>query len=102
MEESNDKSNYITRLDTKELNLPLYIRTRKDGDKMAVKNMNGYKKIKDILIDEKIPVSERNNLLLLVDSSDNIVWMPGIKKSKFDKEKEENYDIILKYTKEEG
>ena len=32
---------------------------------------------------------------LQLDSEDNIVWLPGIKKSKFDKKNEERYDIIF-------
>ena len=34
---------------------------------------------------------------VVMDSADNIVWLPGLKKSKFNKTKDEKYDIILKY-----
>ena len=33
----------------------------------------------------------------MVDNNDNILWVPGIKKSKFDKNNHEFYDIIYKY-----
>lgn len=92
-----DTSNNTTRLSTKELNLPLYIRTRIDGDKIEIKGLNGHKKIKDIFINEKINKQDRDNWPILVDSKENILWIPGIKKSKFDKQKEENYDIIIRY-----
>lgn len=95
-----DTSNYTIRLSSKEIKLPLYIRNRKNGDRIAIKNLNGTKKIKDIFIDEKIIYEKRANYPLLVDSLDKILWIPGIKKSKFDKEKKENYDIIVKYEKE--
>lgn len=95
-----DTSNYVTRLSKEELNLPLYIRTRKPKDKVAIKNLNGHKKLKDIFIDCKIPIEDRANWLVVVDSKDNIIWLPGLKKTKFDKEITEKYDIILKYTKE--
>ena len=101
VQSSEDTSNYVTRLNSQDLALPLYIRTRRNGDKMEIKNSNGSKKIKSILIDEKIPVDERDTLPLVVDSQNRIVWLPGIRKSKFDINKDKKYDIILKYTQRE-
>ena len=60
--------------------------------------MLGSKKVKDIFIDEKINQNERNLWPVVVDSKGVIVWLPGLKKSKFDKQKDEIYDIILKYS----
>lgn len=97
---SSDTSNFTTRLNSSELSLPLYIRTRIIGDKMTIKNMTGTKKIKDIFIDSKIPLPKRNSWLLVCDSNDNVIWLPGLKKSKFDKEINEKYDIILMFVKE--
>jgi len=97
IDESDDTSNYTIRLSKEELKLPLYIRTRLDGDKIEIKGLNGHKKIKDIFIDEKISKEDRNNWPMLVDSNENILWIPGLKKSKFDKQKNENYDIIIRY-----
>ncbi|MEI3499127.1 MAG: tRNA lysidine(34) synthetase TilS [Bacilli bacterium] len=51
----------------------------------------------DIFIDCKIPMHDRNIWPVVVDSNNTVVWLPGLKKSKFDKSKEEKYDIILKY-----
>ena len=73
------------------------MRNRKKADKIEVKNLNGHQKIKDIFIDKKIIKEQRDEWPILVDSSNNILWIPGIKKSKFDKENNENYDIIYKY-----
>ena len=64
---------------------------------MYVKGMLGRKKINDIFIDAKIPTHERDIWPVVVDSNDMVVWLPGLKKSKFDKTKTEKYDIILKY-----
>ena len=64
---------------------------------MTIKNMDGHKKIKDILIDSKIPMKERDKWPVVVDSTDTIIWLPGLKKSKFNKTKQEKCDIILKY-----
>ena len=97
IEESNEKSNYIIRLDSSKLSLPLIVRTRYEGDSIKVKNLSGSKKIKDIFIDEKISLSQRNSWPILTDSKGEILWIPGIKKSQFDREINENYDIIIKY-----
>lgn len=95
-----DKSlnnNFYARLSSKEISLPLKVRTIKSGDKMSVKNMNGTKKISDIFTDCKVSRGLRKSWPIVVDSNDNIVWLPGLKKSKFDVEKNKSYDIILKY-----
>ena len=94
---SEEKSNYIIRLNSDEISLPLHIRTKEDGDIISVKNLNGSKKVNDILTNEKVNYIRRKNILLLCDNDNNILWVPGIKKSKFDKEKSEKYDIIIKY-----
>ena len=97
VDENNDTSNFACRLDSDEVKLPLYIRSRQVGDRMQVKGMIGRKKINDIFIDSKILPEERDIWPIVVDSDENIVWLPGLKKSKFDKTKQEKYDIILKY-----
>jgi len=92
-----ENNNFICRLRATDVSLPLHVRTRKNGDKMMVKGMLGHKKLNDIFIDNKIPTSERDIWPIVVDSNENIVWLPGLKKSKFDIPKNENCDIILKY-----
>jgi len=92
-----NNSNYVCRLNSNDITLPLIIRTRKYGDRMHVKGLNGSKKVKDIFIDKKIPLSERDSWPIVLDSIGNVVWIPGIKKSKYDKKVNEDYDILLKY-----
>ena len=62
-----------------------------------LKNANYYKKVSDILTDDKINYEHRQNLTIFTDNSGKILWIPGVKKSNFDKEKNEKYDIIIKY-----
>ncbi|MCD6482345.1 MAG: tRNA lysidine(34) synthetase TilS, partial [Candidatus Izimaplasma sp.] len=57
---------------------PLYLRNRSNGDKMVLKI--GTKKVKDILIDQKIPLSKRDKLFIIANK-DTVLWIPGIKKS---------------------
>jgi tRNA(Ile)-lysidine synthase len=97
VDSSDSNSNFVCRLNSKELKLPLYVRNRKLGDKIDIKGTLGSKKLKDIFIDEKIPIDQRETWPVVLDSSDKIVFLPGLKKSKYDKEKSEKYDIIIKY-----
>ena len=97
IESTTDNSNNICRLNSNEVSLPLIIRSRKIGDRIKVKGLNGSKKVKDIFIDSKILMDERDLWPIVLDSCGNVVWIPGIKKSKFDKKINEDYDIILKY-----
>ena len=90
-----DSSNNCIALSKNDIKLPLKLRNRKNGDIIEVLNLNGKKKVNDIFIDSKVPSNKRDIYPLLVDSNDNILWIPGIKKSKFAKAKNEKYDIIL-------
>lgn len=94
---SQKDGNDICRLDSREIKLPLYIRNKKDGDKMTVKGMLGSKKISDIFIDCKVKSEDRLTWPIVCDANNEIVWLPGLKKSKFCKEKDGKYDIIIKY-----
>lgn len=93
-EEKND--NNVIRLKKSEIKMPLFVRNRREGDKMVLRNL-GYKKIKDIFIDLKIPLKKRLEQPLLVDSSGEVLWIIGYKKSKFGRKNDEIYDIIIKY-----
>ena len=96
---TSDHSNYITKLNTKDFKLPLHVRTKKNGDKIILKGSNQTKKIKDIFINEKIPIKDRKLWPILTDDNDQVIWLPGLKKTKFDREKDQNYDIIIRYQK---
>ncbi len=97
IKKSEEKSNYVLRLDSSEILLPLKVRYRQNGDRIAVKNLSGTKKINDIFIDNKIELNKRDTIPIVTDSKNRILWIAGVKKSKFDKEKNEKHDIIIKY-----
>ena len=92
-----ENSNNICRLNSNEVTLPLHVRSRAYGDKMILKGMNKHKKINDIFIDEKISIEKRNTWPIVIDSKGEIIWLPGLKKSKYDLTNSDNCDIILKY-----
>ena len=102
LDDTDKTDNYVCHLNSADINLPLYVRNKQDGDYIEILNLNGKKKVKDIFIDEKIDKNIRNTYPVVVDSEDNIIWIPGIKKSKYDSLKTGKYDIILWYDKEEN
>ncbi|MBQ6477248.1 MAG: tRNA lysidine(34) synthetase TilS [Bacilli bacterium] len=97
VESTDDKSNNTIRLNSEEIKLPIIVRNRRNGDKIKIKNLNGSKKIKDIFIDEKIDIHDRDKWPIVCDYEGTVLWVPGVKKSSFDKSMNDSYDIILKY-----
>ena len=71
--------------------LPINLRNRCEGDKIKVSN--GTKKIKDILIDYKIPKEQRDTLLLLAKGNE-VINIFGVRKS-YDLLKSINNDILI-------
>jgi len=65
-------------LDLDKLKWPLRARNFRTGDKFIPLGVNGFKKVKDIFIDNKIPSEERKKIPILV-SRDDIVWVYGIR-----------------------
>jgi tRNA(Ile)-lysidine synthase len=56
---------------------PWVVRTFRPGDRIVPFGMKGRKKVKNIFIDQKIPVSERKIIPLLF-SGDNLIWVAGM------------------------
>lgn len=78
------KDNFVTKSNELCYNmqeLPIHIRSRKPGDKIIVGKGKQTKKIKDLLIDSKVTLSRRENILLAVDKDDNVLIVFGVKKS---------------------
>jgi tRNA(Ile)-lysidine synthase len=63
-------------LDVEKLEFPLLIRKWQQGDYFQPLGMTGFKKVSDFLIDEKIPVHEKENTWLLC-SGNKIAWIMG-------------------------
>jgi tRNA(Ile)-lysidine synthase len=58
----------------------IWVRSRKDGDRMSLFGMKGTKKIKDICIDLKLNLEERNDLLI-IGSENKIMWAAPCRRS---------------------
>ena len=95
---NSDKSdNNVLRLKSSDISLPLHVRTRKEGDKMIVKNSTFEKKLKKIFIDMKVPKRIRDSYPIVTDNNGMIIWIPGIVKGNLDVDKNQKYDIIFEY-----
>lgn len=68
--------------------LPLVIRRRKPGDRMSLKGTGGTKKIKDVLIDQKVPLDQRDELRVVCDAEGKVLCFLGYKDSRLSIERE--------------
>lgn len=56
----------------------LYARTRRPGDTYHPIGAPGKKKVKDLMIDRKLDSSIRDSIPLIMDSTGEIIWIPGL------------------------
>lgn len=70
------KSENVACVDAEKVRFPLLIRKWKQGDYFQPLGMSGFKKISDFLIDQKIPLHEKENTWLLC-SGKQIIWIMG-------------------------
>jgi len=80
------------------LDQKLYVRYRQPGDKLFPPGMKGSKKLQDIFVDKKISRSRRDSWPVVVNSRNEVVWLPAImtdRRSVVDSQK--NKTIYLTY-----
>jgi tRNA(Ile)-lysidine synthase len=66
--------------DSDRMPFPWCVRTFRPGDRIQPLGMSGKKKVKDIFIDEKIPLARRA-LIPLVFCGDELIWLVGLRTS---------------------
>ena len=66
--------------DMMEISSPLSVRVRKEGDRIQPFGFHGTKKLKDLLIELKVPLEVRDRLPLLTDGQ-GVLWVAGVKRS---------------------
>ncbi len=98
VDSSDKKSNFVIYIKSEEIELPLFVKNNIDKEYIYVKGLNGKKRVKDIFVNEKVPLEERKNYPIVVDYRGTVVWIPGLKKSYLDKTNEKKCDIILEYS----
>ena len=62
------------------LTAPLWVRNFRHGDRFQPLGMAGHKKIKDLFIENSVPLSIRAKLPLLI-MGEEILWIPGYGRS---------------------
>ncbi|MDZ5713806.1 tRNA lysidine(34) synthetase TilS [Jeotgalibacillus haloalkalitolerans] len=64
--------------------MPLTVRSRRDGDKIRLPDGKGSKKIKDVFIEKKVPLSQRNRHPIVTAADGSVLWIPGLRKAPSD------------------
>jgi len=64
-----------------EIRLPLSVRPLKAGDRIRPFGLDAEKKVKEIMIDRKIPREERWGRPAVCDAKRTILWIPGVVRS---------------------
>ena len=70
-----------TIFDAAGLHLPLTVRPLRYGDRIRPYGMDAKKRVKEILIDRKIPRDERWGRPVVCDAKGTILWIPGVIRS---------------------
>jgi tRNA(Ile)-lysidine synthase len=68
----------VAAFDLEKLTFPLRVRSWQKGDGFIPIGMKGRKKVSDLLIDEKIPVSLKRDIPVLISGAD-IAWVVGMR-----------------------
>lgn len=84
-----------TYLDFDKLPQPVYLRSRKKGDKIALPGMKGRKKVKDYFIDRRIPIYQRNKIPLLAAAEEDVYAIVGYQVAKPVQLDENSKNILL-------
>jgi tRNA(Ile)-lysidine synthase len=90
--ETFDNSNCVY-FDIQKIEEPLTVRTRVNGDTFTPFGFPHEKKVKELLIDEKIPFWERDTIPLVSDKK-GILWVVGVRRSDRAKISEETKGIL--------
>jgi tRNA(Ile)-lysidine synthase len=72
------KTEYEEVFDLEKIEGPLYVRSRKDGDRFHPLGSKGIKKLKDFFIDKKVPYLMRSRIPIVV-MNDQPIWIVGMR-----------------------
>jgi tRNA(Ile)-lysidine synthase len=56
---------------------PLRVRSRQPGDRINPPGLGGRKKLQDLFVDARLPRGDRDRVPVVVDATDQVVWVPG-------------------------
>ena len=71
------KEDYTITVDAEKIQFPLMLRLTQAGDSFHPFGMKGNKLVSDYLTDKKVNLFMKESQLVLVDATDNIIWLVG-------------------------
>ncbi len=90
-----EKRKEIIYVDKSKITYPLHIRKWKQGDKFTPFGMKGKKKISDYFSDKKFNLLQKENIWLLCNYEDKIIWIIGERADDNFKITENTHEIIV-------
>lgn len=81
---------------------PLFVRGRRDGDRLTPVGLGGRKKLQDLFVDRKVARAERATWPLVVDAHDRIIWVVGLSQAADFQVREAERGVILLKAKRLG
>ena len=69
----------VAYVDANLLIFPLVIRFRQDGDRFKPLGMKSFKKLSDFLVDEKVPLPQKDKVPLLINGNGEFIWVAGMR-----------------------
>ncbi len=79
--------------DLSQLELPLCARSWREGDRFVPFGLSGTKKVHDIFVDEKVPITGRSKIPIICDG-DGIIWIAGVRRSERARIKDDTRTIL--------
>jgi tRNA(Ile)-lysidine synthase len=65
--------------DAEKLIFPLVVRSRQPGDVFMPMGMKTFKKLSNFLVDEKVPLPEKDKIPLIINGDGAIIWVAGMR-----------------------
>ena len=91
---TNKSHSFTAQLDRNQIGEQLLIRTRRPGDRFYPLGITGSKKLKDFMIDQKIPRNFRDRLPIVL-SDDRIAWVIGFRIAQWAKQEETTANTLF-------
>ncbi len=85
--------NYTKCFDYDKINGNVFLRTREAGDFLEINKEHGKKSLQDYLVNEKVPKSERDKVILLANEN-HILWVIGKRISEYYKVTKETKKVL--------
>jgi len=73
-----ERSRFTALLDATRIDLPLKVRPRREGDRYAKVGRGKSTKVKELMIENRVPLNDRISYPVITTRDNEIVWIPGL------------------------